>query len=317
MKSKIKFRREPIEELSKAYMKELRAHNRTKRVYEVDPYAEVYQFREDVYGIYTQSADGMGDPWMYLINGPERAMLIDTSFGIGDLKGLVKEIIGEKELLVVNTHSSYDHSYGNCQFDRVYCHKVTEPFLRAEQTPHLWDYLMDEKGEGIWLEFDRNDIIPYKEYEIIPCENNYVFELGENHRIELIWLPGHHAGHTGYLDRKNRILFCGDSFLSMRVGIGGPRPGKPYPEYFTVKAFRDELEKLVLRLDEFDTLFPGHFIVDIDNTVIPNMLEVCRDIVEHPENFDFQELDDRGEKVQMLRFVRGLGTIAYRENSVK
>lgn len=316
MKSKVLVQREPIEELSKAYMKELRLYNKTKQVYAIDPYAEVFQFRDNVYGIFTHSADGMGDPWMYLIIGPEKAMLIDTSFGIGNLKGLVDEITGGMPVIVVNTHSSVDHSYGNCQFDKVYCHKVTAPFLEMEQTPHLWDFLTDDNGNGIWLDFDKNDIIPFKKYEIIPCENNHIFNLGSDYDVELIWLPGHHAGHTGFLDKKNRILFCGDSFLSMRVGINGPRPGKPYGEYFTVRAFRDELEKLVLRLNEFDTLFPGHFIVDIDNTVIPNMLEVCRDIVEHPDNYDYMSVDTRGRE-QKFRFINGLGTIAYRDISVK
>ena len=92
MKSRI-IQAETVEELSRAYMKELRTYNRTKKTYdEIDPYAEVYQFRENLYGIYTQNADGGGAPWIYLVLGPEKAMLIDTGFGIGDLKSLVEKL---------------------------------------------------------------------------------------------------------------------------------------------------------------------------------------------------------------------------------
>lgn len=77
MKSKVLIEREPIEPLSKAWMKELRLYNKTKQEFAVDPYAEVYRFRDNVYGILTDSADGMGAPWMYLIIGPKKAMLIE------------------------------------------------------------------------------------------------------------------------------------------------------------------------------------------------------------------------------------------------
>jgi hypothetical protein len=48
----------------------------------------------------------MGAPWMYLVIGHEKALLVDTSFGLGNLKGLVDEITGAMEVIVVNTHAS-------------------------------------------------------------------------------------------------------------------------------------------------------------------------------------------------------------------
>ena len=77
----------------------------------------------------------MGDPWMYLITGPEKALLIDTSFGIGDLRGLVDEITGGMPTIVVNTHASVDHSYGNFQFEKVYCHEYAVPYLQKQMDP--------------------------------------------------------------------------------------------------------------------------------------------------------------------------------------
>ena len=93
LKSKRILWREPENPIRWAYAKLLREQSNTKKLYDINPYAEVYRFRDNVYGIYTESLDGMGDPWMYLVVGPEKAMLIDTGFGAGDLKGLVEEII--------------------------------------------------------------------------------------------------------------------------------------------------------------------------------------------------------------------------------
>lgn len=315
MKSKVILEREPVEQLSKAWMQELRLYNRTKREYPVDPYAEVYQFREDVYGILTDSADGMGAPWIYLIDGSEAALLIDTGFGIGDLKGLVKEITGEKPLFVVNTHAHFDHCYGNCQFNKVYCHEYEVAYLEKKQDPHIWDYLFDSQGNNIWCQFDRKDIVPYKRYEIIGCPDGYCFRLGKGHEVELIFLGGHSAGHAAYLDKRNRILFCGDDFISMRVGLAGPKPGMPYGEYAKVPAFRDQVEKLAGRLGEFDRIFPGHFILDIDSSVVSAMLQVLNRVAGNPEDFDYEEPNRKGIMTRYC-FVRGLGVLAYNKDSV-
>jgi glyoxylase-like metal-dependent hydrolase (beta-lactamase superfamily II) len=314
MKTRVLKVEEPIEELSAAYMKLLREKDATKRVYDIDPYCEVYRFRENVYGLLTDSLDGMGAPWMYLIIGPEKALLVDTSFGLGNLKGLVNELSGGMDLIVVNTHASFDHSYGNCQFERAYCHEYCVPYMEKQLSPHIWDYLFNEDGSCKWTEFERKDLIFYKPYEIVGCPNGHIFNLGKDYDVELVFLPGHQAGHAGFLDKTNRILFCGDDFISMRVGIGGPKEGMPYGEYATVTALRNELEKLVKRIDEFDALFPGHFIVDIGSTVVQNLLDTCNAVISNPGNYDF--LFTVKGKTSKQKFIKGLGTLGYSDISV-
>jgi glyoxylase-like metal-dependent hydrolase (beta-lactamase superfamily II) len=300
--------RETVDASSWAFMKLLREHNDTKKVYEVDPYAEVYQLRENIYGILTLSADGMGDPWMYLIVGPEKALLIDTSFGIGDLKGLVHELIGDMPLYVANTHTSYDHSYGNCQFPRCYCHKYEYPTMEEKQDPHIWDYLFDEAGNGKWLDFDRKDIIPFQRYEIVAVEDGYTFDLGGDYQVELIWVPGHKPGHAMFLDKKSRLLFAGDDVIGMRVGIG---KGSPYA---TVEAYRDEMRKLSARLGEFDFVFTGHFTYDLESSVVLYLLETAEAIVADPRSYDIVEEVNGQRRYQ--KYVRNMGTIAYTATNV-
>lgn len=301
--------REPIDASSWAYMKMLRENDDTQRFYETDPYAEVYKVWNNVYAILTISADGMGDSWMYLIDGPEKAFLVDTSFGIGDLKGLVKTLVGNKPLYVGNTHCSYDHSYGNCQFDRCYCHEKEAPYMERKQDPHIWDYLFDENGKGIWLEFDRDDIIPFRNYEVVGVPDGYTFDLGGGYAIELIWIPGHKPGHAMFLDKRSRLLFAGDDIISMRVGIG--REGVNA----TVEAYRNEMEKLAKRVHEFDYIFPGHFIFNLENTVIQSFLDAANAILADPEGYDSLGTDDKGNRL-MMKHVKGMGAIAYRENNI-
>jgi glyoxylase-like metal-dependent hydrolase (beta-lactamase superfamily II) len=278
--------REPENPIRWAYAKLLREQSSIKRLYDINPYAEVYRFRDGVYGIYTESLDGMGDPWSYLVVGPERAMLIDTGFGVGDLKGLVTNIIGDLPLVVVNTHAHFDHAYGNFAFERVTCHEYEVANLQAVMRPDIWDYLFDEQGACIWTEFDRGDIVPFREYEIVGVPDGYVFDLGGGHEIELVFLAGHTCGHSGFLDRRNRILFCGDDACYGSVGIGASRPDNQHAKYASVEGLYNELAKITARMDEFDGLYPGHGPVDAGTIMLVNVMEACKAVLDDPDCYD-------------------------------
>jgi len=316
MKTRVLVRNEPIEEKSWAWCLALREDESRCRVYEINPFAEVCSLHENVYSIYMESTDGFGDVWSHLIIGPEKAMLIDTGFGIGDLKGLAEQLAGGKPLLVVSTHSYPDHAYGNCQFDKIYCHKYSVPSLEQQKKdPHIWDHLFDANGKGIWFDCTPADVIPYRDYEIVGCENHTIFNLGGDHDVELVFLPGHSAGSCFFLDKKLRILFCGDAMLSMRVGVFGPREGEVYPEYTTLRSFRDELVYLAARAGEFDGLYPGHFILGLDPSVVQNMLDTCNEIIADPDCYDEIATNPFvGER--RLKAVKGMGSLAYSVNSV-
>ena len=78
---------------------------------------EVYKIRDDVIAIYE---DGQFEEAIsYLILGTEKAILFDTGIGIGDMKTVVSQLT-TLPIIVVNSHTHYDHVGGNHQFDVVY-----------------------------------------------------------------------------------------------------------------------------------------------------------------------------------------------------
>lgn len=311
--------REPIDETCWAWMKLLREKDATKKVYPVNPYAEVYKFRDNLYGILTISPGGTGDPWIFLIDGPEKAMLIDTSYGFGDLKGLCRALVGEKELIVVNTHFHLDHAYGDTHFDEVYCHEYDAPVVEAQiakqQDPHIWDSMFDpETGRGIWADFSREALPPCRPCKVIGVPDGYIWDLGDGYEIELVFLGGHSAGQAGFLDKQNRTFFAGDDIISMRVSVGGPRPDTPYGEYATVNCMGAQMHKLAERLDEFDHVFSGHFVCDLESIVVQYMAEACDAVIADPVGAaSFTRETPHG--LSYFRYVEGLGTLSYTLNS--
>lgn len=291
-----------------AFMRELRTHNRTRKIYDVDPYAEVYTFRPNLYGIFAENIDGKGDAWSYLIVGPKKALLIDTNFGLGNLKGLAEELAGGKELLVANTHPHADHAGGNAQFQRVYVLKEDAPVLRERMgRPLLNEKILNSDGSCRYVQFDVRDMIDPGSYEIVEIPDGYVFDLGDGYQVETIRLAGHTKGQAAFLDKQNRTLFPGDDVIAMRVGIGGKEPG-------TLTEFRDNMVKLAARIGEFDGIFPGHFIVDIDSSAILDMVDTLNAIVADPEHYDYLEYGSRG--VTYCKTVKGMGCIGYQLEGV-
>ena len=87
----------------------------------------------------------------------------------------------------------------------------------------------------------------------------------------------------------------------MRVSVGGA-PG-------SLRDFRDRMARLALRSGEFDGIFPGHFIVDIDSAAVADMLTALDAILSDPENYDYVE--ERARGLTYCKAVKGLGCIGY------
>lgn len=308
---------------TEAYMEEFRKFNRTKKIYAIDPYVEVYHLRDNVYSLFTENCDAGGAVFMHLIIGPEKALLIDTAYGLGDTKALVDGLTGNKPLIVVNTHNHCDHAYGNCRFDTVYCHKYELPYLEAQDS-HIWDYLFDENGRCRWLEFDRADLPEFKKYQIVCFEDMHVFDLGGGYEIQAVWLGGHTPGHCGYLDKQNRIFFSGDDIVSTGTNVGvGPNPNdfnSYFGEYMNITTFRSNLIKLMAYQDQFDTIFPQHGPIGLSGDLLPVLLTSCDEILENPEPFDYK-MEFAGLKGEASieikqKFIPGLGVFSYTDNGL-
>ena len=64
-----------------------------------------------------------GGEQMYLIEGTEKAALIDSGSGVGDLRAFVKTLT-DRPLMVLLTHNHIDHAMGTAQFETVYISTV-------------------------------------------------------------------------------------------------------------------------------------------------------------------------------------------------
>ncbi len=338
IKSDLKDKRiiwEPEHVVRWSFLKVLREYSTLKEFYpDINPYTECYKVRENTWALYNDSFDGVGDVWMYLIDGPEKCMIIDNSFGVGDLKGLIHHLVGDKEIIAVTTHAHFDHCYGNAQFDKVYCHENEVYDLATKNNPDIWDYLFNntdqdlivgegvvvKPGEPLYAHFDKNDIIVdrvnrenYKPYEIIGVPDGYKFDLGDGYIVEAVLIPGHTSGQCAFYDLHNGTIFVGD------VTGTSVRPiDKPHREFCTVEAMHDALVKLQPRLKDMTGVFPGHGMLDMHPICLQYLLDTTELVMKNPENYDRKSEVQRpsGTMVSYSKNIFQWTALRYTPNNV-
>ena len=142
---------------------------------------------------------------IYLILGLDKALLIDTGSGLYPIKPVIDNIIENRELLVVNTHSHFDHRGSNAEFETVYIH---ESEVRIVSLPFDISMLKDSP-KGIVNRYSNIGFQYQPSSNVEPLNDGDRFELGDI-SVEVIHTPGHSIGSISILTSNNE-LFTGDT----------------------------------------------------------------------------------------------------------
>jgi len=153
----------------------------------------------------------------FLAEGTERSVLVDAGIGVGDLAGLVTELV-ETPVTLVLTHTHWDHIGAAAQFDDV-C--VSPPELPSDGRIAI-DSLSGEFVERPtqfttrWLDAGNEfpDGFDPDKYAIEPADATALsadgsIDLGDR-ALEAVPLPGHSPGHIGLIDPETATLYGGD-----------------------------------------------------------------------------------------------------------
>ena len=199
---------------------------------------------------YLPNADGKTSQGstMYLLEGSERALLIDTANpakftpGVNDLKTVVRYLLGHDDdgsvkkkpldFVVANTHNHPDH--------------IGENELFSDRTVYYMD--LD------WPVTAPANYVPIREgggptnHGIGTATS--AIDLGDR-RVVAVAIPPHTPGSTGYLDAENRMLFTGDAIGS----------SWPYLQWGPLSVYRESIHHLedVTRPYPDMIVFPAHF----------------------------------------------------------
>lgn len=234
-----------------------------------------------------------GTEYMYLLEGSEKALLIDTGYGAGNLKAFVQGLT-DKPVLVVNTHFHPDHSAGNGEFEEVMVAagwKVDEPSVIE---PGL-------------IPFDITKL-PHPDYKKVIVGEGDKIDLG-NRKIKVMDVkPAHCNSSLFFYDEEQGMIFVGDEVEAAQVNMfdNSYNPDAPYD-------VRDRLECMKANCKRIKALnpryiFPNHNGTPIASSYLDDFIGLVDSVfagtakIEDKLNHKYIEMDPKAPTLCRVRY---------------
>lgn len=199
----------------------------------------------------------------YLVIGEDKALLIDSGFGLGSLKKIIDGLT-TLPVILVNTHGHPDHGGGNAEFgapllhpddNEVYTHKCAFA-TRLEEAQH-------------WGIADAAEKLQPTPPAPMALADGHVFDLGRR-TLRVIHTPGHTWGSVCIFDEKTGTLFTGDNVQGMATALTEPAAAN-------VSTYLASMEKLAaLPVTKICT---GHMPARLSPDYIGKKIACCRRIL--------------------------------------
>ena len=180
---------------------------------------------------------------VYLIEGEDRALLIDAGTRIPGLKKIAEQIVHKPVTLIIS-HGHGDHIGAVTEWDSVWINAADEAILPQNLYQGVKQYLTDGQ----------------------------VFDLG-GRQIEVVFTPGHTPGSTTFLDREAHYGFSSDAFGSGNLLVFTNLS----TQWATCERFSRFLEQYGIKY-----LYPGHYWGDNLETPerVRNVGIICKGILD-------------------------------------
>jgi len=187
----------------------------------------------------------MASESLYLVEGSNKAVLIDAGTKITDLDKIVAGIT-KKEVTLVATHVHPDHTGSAIDY-------FPELFINPADTVNIPRMMPNYKGEVKFL------------------KDGQIIDLG-GRKLEVVFTPGHTPGSTTFIDKDAGYGFSGDAFGSGNLLLTTD---------FSTLISTCEKTKRIMELNGIEKLYPGHFFGKNAETRqrVEDMITLSRDVL--------------------------------------
>lgn len=250
---------------------------------------------------------GITDEQMYLIEGREKAVLIDTGCGVGSLKSFVDRLT-KLPIIVLLTHGHVDHAMGAGEFSEVYMNRRDDYiYVQHREEQVRMDYVAQIPEN---TNIQKEEYVPAPECDFfLDLKEGDEFDLGEI-SIKIFECPGHTRGSVVMLIPEERVLLLGDSCNPLLFLFDDYSEGLSTYE----KNLRILKEKVY---EKYDTVLLSHGYISPGTELIEEVLAVCTEIrQERTDNVPFEFMGKQAYIAKaigadMMRLDGKVGNIVY------
>ena len=222
-------------------------------------------FSDDWYQVY-ETADGVYsivEPYQlqetisHLIVGKDRALLFDTGIGLVSIKAVVERIT-LLPVIVLNSHTHYDHVGGNWEFSTVLA--IDSPYTRANMKGFdngriAGDFLPEAFCKGAPEGSDTVSFYTRPWQQTRYVEDGEILDLG-GRKLVVLHVPGHTPDAVALLDTENRLLFTGDTWYDASLWL--------FVRETNLKEYEASISRLAKLEGKVDFLLGAHNSARVD-----------------------------------------------------
>jgi len=229
----------------------------------------VYRIDDEIYAIYEPGQ--FEEVISFLIIGNKFALMFDTGLGIGNIKNVVDQLT-DLDVVVLNSHTHYDHIGGNYLFDTIYGTSLAYTQNRSLGSPPEATAGFLQEG---WVWKPLPEGFSAAEYQSHAFKiDQYVYEgdridIG-GRELEILFAPGHAPDSICLIDRENRLLFTGDTFYL--APLYTHIAGSSFDDYANSAA------RLAGLASEIDTAITSHNVPTVDASYMTALGQAFADI---------------------------------------
>lgn len=201
----------------------------------------------------------------YILEGNERALLIDTGLGICDISAEVSQLT-DKPVTAVATHIHWDHIGGHQYYSDFYAHETEVNWLSGAfpmSTELVRKMVIDrcDLPEG----YDVNTYAVFQGTPTRILHDGDQIDLG-GRIIRVLHTHGHSPGHMCFWDEECGYLFTGDLVYKDTLFAYYPSTDP--------QAYLHSLEKVAAL--PVKQVFPAHHTLDIQPEILIRMRDAFR-----------------------------------------
>lgn len=209
----------------------------------------------------------------YLIEGAERAAVLDTGMGVGNFRGLIDELTG-LPCVVIQSHAHWDHVGASSEFDEVLIHQSESAALKAGfSNSSLREWFQPEHltGRPLPEEFDLSTASISGVKPTSYLDHGDTVDLG-GRKLQILHTPGHSPGGLSVIDEAFGILFPADA-----INYG---PIYLESDEANLRAYVGTLELLANVALDVDLVYPSHYDVPLQPNDIRDAKRLLDEVID-------------------------------------